>query len=240
MQHAGDAHASSAAIAPIASTSSASGPSNALVPVTNNNINGHPALLHHQAVQGARPAILDVQDPLALQWSLAHLSSLIRKALRSIQGEDDVSSSSSSSSSDVGDDDTSSSDDAATKDERAVEATTGGSRTPASTEAHAQLQSLSSIVSNASAALNQHSKRSTSPSQTQTHQQHHHHHRADSKHDEGEGGYVRLLLNHGFDKSTAALERDIELERLRKENETLREMLAVANEVPIPPSTPST
>lgn len=223
MQHvgSGDLHSSKE---PIASTSysSTSNPSSALAAIPNNNkavvMNGRQQqqqlLHHHQAVQGTRPAILDLQDPLALQWSLAHLSSLIRKALRSIQGEDDVSSSSSS------EDEDSSSDGGAIEEDRHE---TTGKAESSTTNARAQLQNLSSIVSNASSALDQQNKQTS---------QHHHHHRTDSKHDEGEGGYVRLLLNHGFDKSTAALERDIELERLRKENETLREMLAVANEVP--------
>jgi len=209
MQHGGEASSSET----VASTSSLS---NALVP---SNLNGH------QQIQSARPAVLDVSDPLALQWSLAHLSSLIRKALRSIQGEDDVSSSDSSSD-DV---------------ENCSNASDYGgdgatSQISASKEQlHSEIQSIASAISANTSHQSRQSASPQPPSQQQQQQHHHHHHHESTKHDEGEGGYVRLLLNHGFDKSAAALERDIELERLRKENETLREMLAVANEVPVPP-----
>lgn len=203
MQHGGEATSE-----PIASTSSQS---NALIP---SNLNGH-----HAHVQGLRPGLLDVSDPLALQWSLAHLSSLIRKALRSIQGEDDVSSSDSSSD-DV--------DNCSNASEYGGDGTT--SQVSASKEPlQSQLQNIASALST---QQNQSSSSGKSVS-SQTSQQRHH---GDTKHDEGEGGYVRLLFGHGYDKSTAALERDIEMERLRKENETLREMLAVANEVPLPPA----
>jgi hypothetical protein len=169
-----------------------------------------------------RPAVLDVQDPLALQWSLAHLSSLIRKALRSIQGEDDISSSDDSSE---GVDAASSSSSEEEEDDHDNAGDTYRPRTPApqsSTKATSPEAEIPSVSQHPIKQNNNHH-----------HHHHHHHHRnSTSKHDEGEGGYLRLLLNSGFDKSSAALERDIELERLKKENEALREMLGVASELP--------
>lgn len=208
MQHGGEAISD-----PIASTSNQS---NALV---SSNVNGH-----HAHVQGMRPALLDVQDPLALQWSLAHLSSLIRKALRSIQGEDDISSSDSSS-------------DDVDNCSNASEYGGDGARSQSSASKEPMQSQLQNISSALSLHQNQTSSSSSKSVSSQTSQQHRHQrHHDDTKHDEGEGGYVRLLLSHGYDKSTAALERDIEMERLRKENEALREMLAVANEIPLPPA----
>ena len=150
---------------PTASTSTFS---NALVP---SNVNGH------QQVQGTRPAVLEVSDPLALQWSLAHLSSLIRKALRSIQGEDDVSSSDSSSSEDI--------------DNCSIASDDGGdgaaSQESSSKEPlHSQIQALASALLPSS----QNETRQSTPSQPTQHRPHHQH--DDGKHDEGEGGYVSL------------------------------------------------
>lgn len=193
-------------------TASSSSSSNALV---TSNMNGH------QQVSGARPAVLEVSDPLALQWSLAHLSSLIRKALRSIQGEDDVSSSESSSSGDI---------------ENCSNASDYGgdgatSQVSSSKEPlHTQIQALAAALLPSS----QNGRRQSTTSQPTQHQSHSHHH-DETKHDEGEGGYVSLVHNRGTETSATALDRDIELERLRTENEGLRAMLAIANEVPMPP-----
>lgn len=133
--------------------------------------------------------------------------------MRSLQGEDDVSSSSSDEESE------------------------GGNNNGAMAE-QIDLTEFSASQKEKQEAISSGVTMSTSTStpqqtQSQSHQHNSHHH------DEGEGGYIRLLLNSGFDKSTAALERDIELERLRKENETLREMLGVASEIPATPPVPT-
>lgn len=187
-------------------------------------------------IPGMRPPVLDVQDPLALQWSLAHLSSLIRKALRSIQGEDDISSSDDSSE-DVDAVSSSSSDNDDGKEDQQQEEGAGDTyRARASPAAQQALTSSAKTASSEAISVASSSSQQQDSNQQQHHHHHHHHRNSTSKHDEGEGGYLRLLLNAGFDKSSAALERNIELERLKKENEALREMLGVASDLPPNPT----
>lgn len=142
------------------------------------------------------------QDPLAMQMSLAHLSSLLRKALRSMQGEESSDSSSSS------DDETSDED------------------SPAISE----LDHLSQPVSGG-LAPSASSKAAKSATSSNSRKSRFRRNRKDSKFDIGEGGYLRLL-GDGLGKEDRALERETELERLQSENAELRELLGIARELP--------
>lgn len=103
------------------------------------------------------------QDPLAMQMSLAHLSSLLRKALRSMQGEETSDSSSSS------DDETS--------DEES----------PAISEVSQSFTRPNGLTPSVSSRAG---KSATSSSSRRSRFRRN---RKDSKFDIGEGGYLRLL-----------------------------------------------
>ena len=146
--------------------------------------------------------------------SLAHLSSLLRKALRSTQGEE--SSDSSSSSDDGGDDDQSSQ-----ADEHEEE---DGSPVLSDTE-HPSLPRPNGLAPSTSSKAGKSATTSSSSRRRRFRK------RKDSKFDIGEGGYLRLL-GDGLGKEDKALERETELERLQRENAELRGLLGIASELP--------
>ena len=159
------------------------------------------------AAQSARQAAAPsgstfFQDPLAMQMSLAHLSSLLRKAMRAMQGEEASDSSSSSE------------DDTSEDDESPVLSDT---EQPSLPRPNGLAPSASSKAGKSAASSSSKSRFGRK--------------RKDSKFDIGEGGYLRLL-GDGMGRDDRALERETELERLQRENAELRELLGIASELP--------
>lgn len=168
-------------------------------------------------------------DPMALQMHLANLATLVRKALRSVQGEEpehsdseDEDGSSSSSSSSAGASDVGSG-------ARITQHNNIGALTAQfDLERLRQLGRPQSVAS--SAVRTRTSGRTVISSGARRK-------RANSKQERCEGGYLRLLSDNGdADIANAALERDTEIERLNKENSALREMLGIAGNLPPDPT----
>lgn len=162
-------------------------------------------------------------DPLSTQMSLAHLSSLLRRAMRSLQGEDTEDS---SSSDDDEDDSSSSSSNGSSDARRRLAVPIGGSSDSAAgstlSEQHAgSFQRASSHASSNGTKKPRYRAR------------------LDSKYDRSEGGYLRLLNNDEasgrlLNRADKALARETELKRLERENRELRELLGIASELPAP------
>ena len=157
--------------------------------------------------------------------SLSHLSSLLRKALRSTQGEDTSSQSETSSSSSSDESSSEDGDDNMSAGDGDGEGVTTGTSTI--TSARRSLQAIRARSTGSSTRRSANSRNADTNSKRSLEVRK----RRDSKHDANEGGYLRLL-SEGLDKSEKALERDTELVRLEKENRDLRELLGIEKELP--------
>lgn len=161
-----------------------------------------------------------LQDPVTLQLSLANLASLVRKALRSVQGEAVEASSSSDEESESS---SSSSAGGTVLDDDIADGPPDMQRLSARLDGH----SINGDRPSSAVRLRSRTPMSSSSSKKRA--------ARFTKHDRSEGGYLRLVSDNIFSEAASeiALENDTEIERLTKENEALRALLKIATE-PMP------